>query len=60
MQFTVTVPGISMYNQTKKERKGMQNISRDKLKHLDLEYSTDFSNINYQFEQSYQYLKSSQ
>ena len=38
----------------------MQNISRDKLKHLDLEYSRDFSNINYQFEQFYQYLKSSQ
>ena len=45
MQFTLTVSGISMYNQIKKNEKCMQNISRHKLKDLDLEYPTNFSNI---------------
>ena len=52
MQFTVTVSGISMYNQTKKKNeKGMQNIYRHKLKQFDLEYSRNFSSI---FKQSIQ------
>ena len=39
----MTVSDISMYNQTKKKNeKDMQNISRHKLKHLDLEYSRNF------------------